>query len=221
MKYANTIAAITLLVLVTQHAWSRAIDDLNAGLDAEKQDRNEQAIELYKHAITSGELDRTNLAAAESRLAYIFHDRRDFAAAERYALAAGKDDPGRFRFSVVPIWDELEKTAEIVKLVEPAFQAGDQNPSNLGPLLTAYSRLNRTDDAAAVARRLERASYEKANDRDYCHYVLAYWELYRGDKASAKVQIRQIVDARYRHYMRGSPKFRALSNDAEFQELTR
>lgn len=215
------LLAFLIAFWVAVPGMAAGLDEARSGQAAQRAGDSPKAIEHYRRALAAGDLSARNAATVHNLLGRLLHDRRDFAGAEQHHIAAGRLDAERFRFAVVPVWDELDKWAEVIALVEPAYRAGSTQPSELGALLTAYWKSGRAAEAREAAGRLSVATFNEQWMRDYQHYVLAYWELYNDRPQAAKAHIRRIKDPYYRRYMRGSHKFGKLSADPEFLDLTK
>lgn len=213
--------ALTMMAMIaaamSSAATAQPASDLQACRNSQMAD--DQRLKACSSALRSGQLDAPAAATVNRILGAIYHNRKDWASAERHILEAGRLDT-RYRYDVIPVWDEIGKSREIIALAEPAFRSGNTSPPLLGGLLTAYWLVGQSANAEAVAKRLtDNPSTDQAME-DYRNYVLAYWALYLKRSSAALAHIRLIKNAYYRQYMRGSPKFKELYSDPEFIRLT-
>lgn len=210
----HIVASLAVLLLVLPGP-ARA-ETLRDAQQLISQGRYDEAISALRGLITS---EPTNAAAAVT-LARAYHWKRDLPNAKRWYREAVRLDT-RYRLDIVGLLDELEESDEIVRLVAPELAKGNRRPALLGSLLTAYERLGRKAEAAAVVQTLINTSYDRPYDSDYRNYILAYVSLAEGNTSAALSHLGQISDERLRVYARTSPKFQKLRGNADFDKLTR
>ena len=154
-------------------------------------------------------------------MAQAYHWKKELYKARVYYFKAAETD-GQYRLSVVPLLDELNEWENIINIVQPELQAGNQvGPSALGALATAFRQLKQNEKSAEIIQHLEKTKYDDQEDEDYKNYILAYASLWNGDPGAAKEKLKLIKKQAYRQYARTHEKFKPLFKDPEFLEITK
>jgi tetratricopeptide (TPR) repeat protein len=181
------------------------------------QGKYDEAILILKDVIHTNPED----ALAFLRLAQAYHWKKNFEEALGYYKRATELDR-KYRLAVIPLLVDLDKYRDIIELVGPEFEQGAlRNPSILGSLAYAYRKTANKEKAEAAIKVVRETEYEKAGEKDYRLYVLAYDALWHDDKSLSKEYLREIKDIRFLEYATTDKWFMKLWADPEFVEITK